>query len=582
MDTKKIRSLVNVLPTLVKASYIAQAEATKKLIIASFDPSAEFKETTRNIPQNYLEKINEQYKQYMFKAFQAGYEKAKASEDCFGLSPKMAEDDLRKEVKVSHSIPVELSQDFSKAFTEEIKSSLETYPGKEEIYAQFSKDLACAFECGIIEFVQNCKEPAKMEIKEEKKEEKKEENQEKSAAEIKPEDESIKVESKAKATSAVGPVSKDLIVKKMSEYAKLLGDEHAEMVLRYTLGLGPKTAFASVDEKDEKGEKGEEAEEVSTSSTDMIAAYSPEDLKERILDMMTSYDHTDEEVQCIKVDCLMSDLDELGDKAPEAVVKKLGLDPLLEQADLSMEDVLEACEVLAEELTKAVGLPGQFCFCDEDGSFCLWYCFEKEEAAEIAEESGAVVTAKAKKATWSAPMGVLSKSHQEEIKKIAQSYGPNSKVESYKELKKISPKLASFISEALSKMRTGEYSLKEGCAKVQCSVAEMIKQCYGDDGQKYFEFIKKEKVKASAEFDTPSPSTALEMLYDLGRSMQPNVYRGRQKSKEYLEIIKEYGYEEAIKQFKKAGSMIESAKSDYEKKLEKASEIIHSIVPNFL
>lgn len=461
--------MIHLVPELVQGSLINQALEISQIVAATFKFSDSFKEKMRNIPQNYIEKAQEVYSDLMFKAFEAGMDAAKIKEVQLKTlleKPEEMEEKLKLELPLPYGISTELKEKFEK----EMKVFFETVPNSAELYSQFSSDLECAYFEGAKEHMEDLAKDLHEEKKEipavepavEEEEEKEEEEVQASAAPVK------------------ASMEKSEILRKIEEYTKLLGDDPvAEKVLRATMGLPPKeTVMASVVEEP-KEELPSEAH-----MEDTFGPFDAEKIKVQVLESLKTFkmDENDE-FQVMVLDKLLEGVDKMDpQEAAKALCIKLEIDYL---EGCSFDDICEAADILAEEITNCLELPGHFVLMELNGDFVSAFTFEKKDAAEMLKMEGAVVTAakKTKSDLPGSPMGALGVKDSKEIEALWKA--GKFKHLKLKDIKKASPKVAQEISDIITDFRNSKISIDEFSGVMRYNLAEFVEKAFGLDGYNY-------------------------------------------------------------------------------------------------
>jgi hypothetical protein len=80
----------------------------------------------------------------------------------------------------------------------------------------------------------------------------------------------------------------------------------------------------------------------------------------------------------------------------------------------------------------------------------------------------------------------FSKREQEEIAALLNL----GKSKTYKDIKRASPTMANFISDVLARIRNGKLSLTEGANILKSNIEDLISDCFGTEGQGYFQYLK--------------------------------------------------------------------------------------------
>ena len=471
---QRIRSLINTIPSLIRASLISQAFEAERVIASTFEFSEAFRVFIRNVPPHYIEITKKSYSDLMFKAFEGGNNLAKTNS---GLLAGKAGEELLDIIKTKLPMPGILAQDLVAAFDSAVGDLYKTVVNNEEMGAQFKRDLECAFAEGAAQFASTLPKETPADKIEKVEEVIKEAEQAKQEVALPaptgPEPEAPSpTEEDLKEAAPVTAETKDSLTLKLEEYTKLLSDPRAEEILRYTLGLPPRTVTAS------------SVKDVALAK--LIGPYDTDALTAKTLSLAKSHDMSDDELQTIVVDCIISGVDSYksGDELAKVIAAKLGMEALAQLETLSMGEVDAAADIMSEALTSSTGLPGDFYFMEQDNDYCLIFAYDREEAAKLASAGETLVFA----SLPGSPQGALKVSDQEEIKSLL-SIG---KLSSFKKVKAASPKVYALMSEALIQMRNSKVDIAEGCKMLKRSMAEYVEDAFGKDGADYYEFLKKE------------------------------------------------------------------------------------------
>lgn len=444
---KRIRALLRKVPRMVKASLVKQVFELEKVVTSTFEFTDEMQELFQGVPQNHLELAAETYNNKMYRAYQGGHKAAKDAQSKVRLG-----EDLLKEIRLKMPMSYSLGEDLLASFKAEIDEHLQTVPDKGEIYSQFKKDLEMAYLEGAMDYFHEITEQT-MGEEPEPEPEPVEPSEEEESTETPSDKESEEDMDKKEATAA----TKEEMLSKLEEYAKLLGEDWKEDVLRTTLGLPPKTATAAV------------------SSSSMIGPYDVGALREKILSAVKAMDLDEQDLQVSVVECLVSDLNGYNDQELARVVeKRLDIVGSLPE-EATRDDVRLAVDVIAQRLNEKVDLPGELHFLEVNGDYCLVFAFEKEQAKDLATAS-----------LPSSPQGPLSVKDQKEIKALADL----KRTSSLKEIRTASSRVASHLGKVLTDLRNSRLNLSEGARALKASMEDLVAAVYGEDGKAYYLHLK--------------------------------------------------------------------------------------------
>lgn len=468
---RNLRALAPIVRRLVKASLLNQAFELEKVIAATFEPSDEFRALMRNIPQNYIETVMESYRKLTYKAWDMGYAKAGSRSD-LGKFQALEDEDKLREVRQAFQLSYPMVEDLVQHFKGDVDQFLESVPDLADIYQQFGRDLEKAHVDGALSYMNDNlpapapeAEPAVVEeapkeapapAAEPAKEEAAPAESAKPAAEPAPK-EPVAASTAVKAGSSIS----------LEDYTKLLGTKEAENVLRYYLGLTPKSVVASY---------------AAASDVEKVGPYSVPDLIEKIKTVVKSHTLSADEQQAVPVECLVADAAEMKDEEVAALLsERLGV------AAGTLSDVQIALDEMGVALIAATGLPGELVFMDYGDDYCLVYAFSRDDAHALGLESGAVVSA-AKKADGN-PQGAMTVDDQKEVEALA-SIGKSS---SLKEIKQASPKVGAYLNNMLTDIRNSKVGVVEGGRVLKANITELVSLVFGHDGAMYLQHLKSKK-----------------------------------------------------------------------------------------
>lgn len=349
-----MKKLIEKVPMLIKAGYYNEAFKLDNVISRSIEVSDPMKELLRGLSSNHMEVVHDAYKKNIYKAFESGYYQASNANG----------------ENVDCCIPLALKEDLTAAFKNKTERFLESQPDYTKIYVLFEKELDDAFKEGI----ETCC-PTK--IKEE--------------------------------ITVTTAATKKEILENVKRYTELAGNPEAQRVLRYTMGIGDKdlnellsdskVAEASKDKTEAKGcshcgcstaEEKEKEETVEIENKDVgvavedidetkIGPYEIVSLVDKVKEQLKSHNFTDEELQYIVIDYVVSNFE----GTPEDFIKKACEKLEIECNAVTLDDLSTSLLGMEESLTKALNdadLPGELVFISDDaGNFMLVHAFEKED-----------------------------------------------------------------------------------------------------------------------------------------------------------------------------------------------------------
>jgi len=501
-----IRKLNRIIPNMVKASLVNQALKLKKIIGSTFEPSDSLKLLMGGIPQGHREKILQVFSDCMYKAFEAGSQ----CPDCAILSGKTPEE--ISECAKTVAAPLELVASLSASFKAECDRYLQALVSHNDIIQAVEQEFTCAFQSGIIDAASAPKALASPEMAP-------------APGAEGPTAPAIKDLSDAAKPDVIPAIAsakpeKAEIIRKLEEYTKLLGDPVAERVLRATLGLpmvataGVATAAAEDEFIPEAAPQPEEPaanpetldddsewaefDEIPETEIDEIGPFNIPELKLKVADLLKSHDYSDEELQVMPVDCLVMDYGDKSDDEKAAAIAD-ALDQthqLMENfGAVSLEDITEIADMMAEDITEACALPGEFVFLDAEDSYCLTFCFDKARQEDMTKLSAMLVTAAARKEPSGMKPGKPVKADVEEtlaidevnqIKELSSTNKKRIGDFTMKELKKAAPKLATRVREIMTQTRNSKAKLSELGAFLKMPLSDAVWDAYGKEGHKLF------------------------------------------------------------------------------------------------
>ena len=277
-------------------------------------------------------------------------------------------------------------------------------------------------------------------------------------------------------------------IKAAEEYTRIPGDSEAEMVLRYTLGLPPKGGKAEKAEASFKSSKIEAGK--------VVGPYDTQALKGKVLSAVKTHKISDNDLQTVIIDCIVQGVNHMADSdAATAIAKKLGFDDMITD-NITLDQVEERADMLAQQLDISFGLPGDTIFLNmpsptdsRSNDYCLTFNFERKDAPKLSRstESTTEAAKSAKnKSLPKGPQGVLSKLDQKEIAQLA-SLGTS---RTMKDIRKASAKVASYMKDILTSIRVGRVGISEGTRKLRANMEDVIAEVFGSDGLGFYQYLK--------------------------------------------------------------------------------------------
>jgi len=449
----ELRSMIRLIPDLVRASLIRQANEIEKVVASTFEFTKEFMSQLRNTPANYIEKIHEMYTAAMFKAFDAGLNAASLKKDIANQMTNFDKERLDRSIKVNVPMSYSLSQDLLASFKNSVNDYLKSSPNLPDIYAQFQKDMEAAHALGVLEFIGTLSKPEEVIPSEQ-------------IAPPAPPMADEAVINDEQPTKEVKAEAEKEVLNALEKYSKLLGPGVAEQVLRATLGLAPlgKKATASV------------------ALADMVGPYDTNALRDKVLSLVKNSKLLDSDMQSIVIDCLVAKASDLaGTDLAKLLSNRMGFEAN------GLVEAQNQLDMLSIELKDKVNLPGDFVFLNHNNDYCLVFAYGTDQAGELSLLSGANTVAKTKVgALPRSPQGAIEATSMKEIEELAKL----PKGATYKDIKKVSSKTAAYMSSVLSDIRNSKCGIAEGGKKLKASLPEMIEAVYGTDGLDYFNHVK--------------------------------------------------------------------------------------------
>lgn len=441
---KQLRSSIRLVPELVRASMVTQAFELESLITATIDLSDGMEAALRSMPQSYRESLTKLYRSLMYKAYDAGYNNAQLKQGLFkqGESPIVF-------IRDKMPLPYSLEMTLLKAFTDDTATFLKTVEAKDSIYQQFKRDIEQIYCEGANEYLQVLPAP---EAKEEEMA-----TEVKEPAELKDETTAAK---KAVAEDSEKPTAgstREEIIRKLEDYANLVGTPEGSKVIRYYLGL---PVHASIE------------------IAKTIGSYEIKELRSKVLATIGEHEFTADDQQIAVIDSLaVSEAKELADA--------LGIADLLPE-EYSLPEAKLAADELAVELTASLDLPGTLMFADVDDSLVLAFSFKAKNF-----EKQVQAARKVKSELPGGPMGVLDEKDKKELEALHLLDRGSLKMLAMKDLKKVAPKVVDLISEYLTKTRNSEFKMGELSKLFSMPMVDVVEMAYNRDGAEYFKQCQK-------------------------------------------------------------------------------------------
>lgn len=153
----------------------------------------------------------------------------------------------------------------------------------------------------------------------------------------------------------------------------------------------------------------------------------------------------------------------------------------------NLEELMEKLDIVAERITNELSLPATVVFLIEGNDLKLCIAFDKLNATEVLNRKNAKVTA-AKKPKAMENIAPISLSVKKEIEALAKWKSLNGVKMS--EIKKASPSLAKFISNAMADFRYGKSCGWSLATLFKKPMKNLIEACWGMDAAAYYEHCK--------------------------------------------------------------------------------------------
>lgn len=210
-----------------------------------------------------------------------------------------------------------------------------------------------------------------------------------------------------------------------------------------------------------------------------------EHLRQKSEDVMLSHIfHSDSlEHECLEVICENADKMKMSELI-DCVNVRTG--SRFEKAK-DIEELMEKLDVVAERITNELSLPATAVFIMEGSDLKLCIAFDKSDTTEMLNRKNARVTA-AKKPKAMENIAPISLSVKKEIEALAKWKSLNGVKMS--EIKKASPSLAKFISNAMADFRYGKSCGWSLATLFKKPMKNLIEACWGMDAAAYYEHCK--------------------------------------------------------------------------------------------
>lgn len=466
-----VQILIKQVDPLLKEKAIDLAFTVEKAIASSFDIPTEISEKVSDLPNEYRSIITSSYQKALFKAFDSGYQAGASDSE-----------------KTKIEIPESLKQSVLSEFDDSISDFSE---GKK---FQIESDLTKAFKDGY-----------EVNWSAEKNQEPTDENDQSSYQEIQ--------EPKNKATAGNGypslqksdHITQDDAIKHLEEYISKL-DPKAQEIFRYELGIQYYSGQSMPEEN--KGRTTPIGMKVEASADEPVVADLPavqlaEDtemgrmigpfavaiLCDKTINTVRAFKEEEDEEYYVLLENIITGTSKMSDEEmAEAISSSLEI----EAEAKSLDEVKDKADDLAVELTEACRLPGYYLFVNNDNNYSLAFVFNKSAIRPVIN----AVEARLKKSEVTGskldiktPQGALSTKIQKEIENFIGLSSVGNK--SLKDLKRISPSIAGYVSRAISDYRNGKRTHKELASLLKADSRELVEMVFGRDGVGYYDYFTK-------------------------------------------------------------------------------------------
>jgi len=482
---KEIRSLIKTIPQLVKSGLVTQAFETEKIIASTFDFSKDFLSKLGGIPQNYIEGIQDIYGDMLEKGYDTGYKSAEVKIKSTPFDRSLPDDEFDREIEIRMPMSFGVKQNLVEVFRSEISKYFTSAQGETlpEVIIQFEKDLNAAYKDGVKQYLTSMPEEVLPHPDEQ------------------PVEPTIEIHKEIEVIPPVEEPKEDAGY--LEEYKG--GDE--DLALDYTakLAAGVFNKCATNDLKalfDAHSEAG-----MHKANAKLIVEFA-----EWVSDGKDATDYIPDETFRVVADTISKELLDklekyaklLGEGDPETVLRyTLGLGEKGTKAADKKVDKRVKAEVEKEEAEpkaepkekeeaepKAEPKEKESEPTIESSTYARLEAYTKllnnPEAERVLRYTLGLPPKKATASIPHGPQGVLTKSDQSQIEGLL-SLG---KSRTYKDIRKASPKLSSYLSKTLNDIRMSKISLLEGLSKLKSNMEDMVADCFGNDGQDYYNYLK--------------------------------------------------------------------------------------------
>lgn len=278
-------------------------------------------------------------------------------------------------------------------------------------------------------------------------------------------------------------ISTEEAIQNIEEYISKLSPE-AQKVFRYEFGIqygggNPQNKGTSIPTGMKTTASVNDEEIVDPSEVydlaNMVGSFSPAALSDRAVASVINSPESNEYL--VEVEQVITGANKMSeDDLKGYLTDKLGY---------TISDTENDLDEFAEKLSDSSRLPGGFIFHNKGNSLVLSYYCKRSEIEPILNATKRK-TAIAKSDKMQAPQGALSTKLQEEIKNIVATQSISSK--SHKDIKKISPSVASYLSKAISDYRNGKRTQKELATLLKCKKKDLVEMVFGKDGAEYYDY----------------------------------------------------------------------------------------------
>ena len=445
---------------LIQGQAVDLAFSVERVIASSFEMSSDMKGAMEKLPQQYKEAIEASYQKSLFKSFDSGYQ--------YGLT---------LDERVTASIPESLKSSLESDFGDSVKEY------SEGIDFDLGQELALAYSLGLeetFEEVAETEEPAEV-----------------TAAEM-------SSSNGFPTLQQSDNIGQKEAIKHMEEYISKLSPE-AQNVMRYELGIqygggdggGNNGTTSPLGMRVESSVNEDSIDDLpaiqledDTALGSMVGPYAISLLCDSTLKVVAASDIENEECYTIMEHVVTGSSVMEEKELVEAICNSLHFE---HKEGLTLAEINDKADELSAELTEACRLPGHFVFLNSGENYSLGFVFNKSAMKPILNaievKANNLVESSVGSLGLQPPQGTLSTKIQKEIQNLAsiKSLGGNS----LRDIKRVSPGIASYVSRAISNYRNGKCTHQELSTLLKASSRELIDMVFGGDGVGYYDYFTK-------------------------------------------------------------------------------------------